>query len=211
MDASTKDAVQVVAWVVAIIGGLIAAFKALHETAENRRMRARELRWKKAQFAKEILDQLDQNKRFRDALTMLDWTGREFEISQGKIEEISWEDLSAALRTWHEPMSFTDKEVYIRDCFDELFDGMNMLEHYLRTELLSFQDVQFPMAYHITKLRERWSAVDAFLGHYGFQLALAFVNRFPEEVGAPANKPLQPPSGAKRTLPVASTDSAARG
>jgi hypothetical protein len=37
MDPLAKDIVQVAAWCVAIVGGLIAAFKAINETAENRR------------------------------------------------------------------------------------------------------------------------------------------------------------------------------
>jgi hypothetical protein len=179
MDPFTKDVVQVVAWVVAIVGGLIAAFKAINETAENRRQRDRELRWKKAQLARDILDKLLSNKRFRDALIMLDWTGREFEILPNQKQQIRWEDLPGALRAWTEPIEFDEKEVYIRDCFDELFDGMNLLEHYLRTDLLDFADIEFPMAYHVAQLRKQWDAVNTFVSHYGNRLARDFVARFP--------------------------------
>ncbi len=178
MDPFAKDVVQVAAWVVAIVGGLIAAFKAIHETRENRRQRLRELRWKKAELAREIIDKLHSNKRLRDALVMVDWTGREFEISPGERKEISWDDLPGALRPWEEPISFDEKEVYIRDCFDELFDGLNLLEHYLRTDLLDFEDVKFPMAYYIGKLKERGDAVRTFMNHYGNRQAKAFVERF---------------------------------
>ena len=44
------------------------------------------------------MDKLFGNSRFRDALVMLDWTGRKFEISSGQFEEIRWEDLAVALR-----------------------------------------------------------------------------------------------------------------
>ena len=138
MDPIFKDVVEVGAWCAAIIGGLVAAFRAISETAENRALRARELRWKKAQLAREILDRFHANRQFRDALIMLDWSGREFEISPSIREQVHWEELPIALRAWKEPTLFTEKEVYIRDCFDQLFDGFNLLEHYLQTRLLEF-------------------------------------------------------------------------
>jgi hypothetical protein len=196
MDPFTKDLVQMAAWTVAIIGGLIAAFKALDETRENRKQRLRELRWRKAELARDIIAKLYANRRFRDAFVMVDWSGREFEVSPGHLVEIRWDDLPSALRPWEEPISFDEKEVYIRDCFDELFDGLNLLEHYLRTGLLDFQDVEFPMAYYIGKLRERGEAVRTFMDHYGNRLAKAFVERFP---GVSAERPLQPTSGALTT------------
>jgi hypothetical protein len=174
----TKDIVQIGAWLAAIVGGLVAAFKAIHETGENRRLRQQELRWKKAQLAREILNNLKTNPRFHDALVMLDWSGREYEISSGIKEEVSWEELPGALRAWSEEIEFSDKEVYIRDCFDELFDGLNILEHYLRTDFLEFEDVNFPLAYYMGKLHERIAALDVYLTHYDFQLAAAFIQRY---------------------------------
>jgi hypothetical protein len=47
MNPIAKDLLQILALAVAIVGGLIAAFKALDETRENRRQRVRELRWKR--------------------------------------------------------------------------------------------------------------------------------------------------------------------
>lgn len=208
MDPFIKDVVQVAAWVVAIVGGLIAASKAIHETRENRRQRLRELRWKKAELAREIIDKLNSNKRLRDALVMVDWSGRDFEISPGRSAEIRWEDLPGALRPWKEPISFDEKEVYIRDCFDELFDGLNLLEHYLRTDLLDFEDVEFPMAYYMGQLKERGDAVGTFMNHYGNRLAKAFIERFPD---TPANRPLQPPSSAAPPGQFEGTVNAARG
>jgi hypothetical protein len=193
MNPIAKDVVQIIAWAVAIVGGLVAAFKALDETRENRRQRVRELRWKKAELAREILDKLFLSKRFHDAVTMVDWTGRDYEVAPSNVQEIKWEDLPGALRLWEEPISFDEKEVYIRDCFDELFDGLNLLEHYLRTDLLDFKDVEFPMAYYIGKIVERGDDVSAFMNHYGYRLAKAFIERFPKP---PANKSLQPTSGA---------------
>jgi len=196
MDPFKKDLVQVAAWMVAIVGGLVAAFKAIQETRENRRQRRRELRWKKAELARDIIAKLYTNKKLHDACIMVDWSGREFEVSPGRREEIRWEDLHGALRPWEEPISFDEKEVYIRDCFDELFDGLNLLEHYLRTDLLDFEDVEFPMAYSVGKLKERGDDTVTFMNHYGNRLAKAFLQRFPD---TQASKPLQPTIGPGST------------
>jgi hypothetical protein len=139
------------------------------------------LRWKKAQLAREIFDRFDANRRLTDAVTMLDWTGREFEILPGQRVEIRWEDLPDALRRWQPPISFDHKQVYIRDCFDELFYGMSQLEHSLRTGLLDFADLEFPMSYTVGKIRQQWlwAAVAVFLNEYDYDLASAFIKRFP--------------------------------
>jgi hypothetical protein len=194
-DPFLKDVIQASAWLVAIVGGLLAAFKGLRELAESRRVRIEELRWKKAQLARDVLAGFFNNPRFRDAVTMLDWTGREYEIAPGRTAIVLWGDLTQALRAQGHGVSFDTKEVHIRDSFDALFDAMELLEHYLRTGLLEFEDVNFPMAYHVARLREHSSATEPFMRRYGYDLALAFVNRFPEEATL-ANKPLQPTTGA---------------
>jgi len=191
MSPLAKDLVQIIAWVVAIVGGLVAAFKALDETRENRRQRVRELRWKKVELAREIIDKLYASKRFHDALTMVDWTGRDYEVAPNNVQQVVWEDLPSALRLWEEPIAFDEKEVYIRDCFDELFDGLNLLEHYLRTDLLDFNDVEFPMASYIGKIVERGDDVSRFMNHYGYRLAKAFIERFPKP---PTRLPQRSPS-----------------
>lgn len=112
---------------------------------------------------------------------MLDWSGRRYAINDEVADEVYWEDLPAALRVSGGPVpGFTAKEMYIRDCFDALFDSMNMLEHYLRTELLEFADVQFPLAYYVRLLNQRLPAatVDAYLNDYGFELASKFLRRY---------------------------------
>lgn len=184
MDTFTKDLLQAAAWGVAIVGGLIAAFKAIHETRESRHQRLRELRWRKAELARDIISSLFANVQLHNAFVMVDWSGRDFEIAPGRRETIYWEDLPGALRHWVEPVEFNDKEIYIRDCFDELFDGLNLLEHYLRTDLLEFEDVEFPMAYYIGQLKRRGDAVRVFMDHYGNGLARGFIHRFPDP---PAN------------------------
>jgi hypothetical protein len=83
-----------------------------------------------------------------------------------------WRALRVAPKT-----SFTIKEMYIRDCFDNFFAVMHTIEHYISTNLIVFEDVDFPFNYLAGKLSERVHVVEAFLKEYEYGRALAFLNR----------------------------------
>lgn len=173
-----KDLVQIFAWMAAIGTGIITAVKVIREMKEARRQRAEEMRWRKAELAKSILDKFESDNHIRDAMTMLDWSGREYETAKDIRKTIMWEDLAPALRIHDAQTRFTDKEVYIRDCFDGLFGAMELMEHYLRTKLLDFADVRFPMKYTVDKIRGYHDVVSKFLKEYGYELAPEFLARF---------------------------------
>ncbi|HSD52136.1 MAG TPA: hypothetical protein VLG48_12085 [Candidatus Methylomirabilis sp.] len=162
------------AWLVAIAGGLIAAFRALREARQARELRREELRWRKAELAREILSEFRQNPRVQSAETILDWTGRSFEVAPGKSETISWEEMRRALCTT-DVMNFSTMEAFVRDCFDSLFGA---LEHYLRTGLVQFEDVEFPLEYTVTKLRLLDEAAKSLVTTYGYDLVPSFIGRF---------------------------------
>ena len=48
MDPFWKDAVEMFFWLVASVGGVVAAFRGLHQMRLNRDQRAEELRWQRA-------------------------------------------------------------------------------------------------------------------------------------------------------------------
>jgi hypothetical protein len=171
------DLIQVLSWMAAIAAGIVAASKALRETRENRDLRREELRWRKAQLAREVLKDIRDNPAIRSAGLMLDWTGREFEILPGIRASITWPEMNHALRTQSNG-GFSDKEAFIRDCFDSLFDTLEQVEHYLRTGLIEFEDVSFPLEYYVAQLREREDVIYPFLAEYGYDLGKPFLERF---------------------------------
>lgn len=171
------DLIQVLSWMVAIAVGIVAASKALHEIRENRDLRREELRWRKAQLAREVLKGIRDNPAIRGAGLMLDWTGREFEILPGIRASITWPEMDHALRT-RSNGGFSDKEAFVRDCFDSLFDALEQVEHYLRTGLIEFEDVGFPLEYYVAQLRERGDVIYPFLTEYGYDLGKPFLERF---------------------------------
>jgi hypothetical protein len=178
MNTQIKDWVQVLSWGVAIIGGLIAAFKAIAEMRENREQRVRELRWKQATAAKEFFDEILADSRVNDALQMLDWSGRDYKIDEDTVATITSEDVWYALRTTN--LKFTEKETYIRDCFDRLLYSVERIEQSISIGLFNFEDVQYPLEYYARKLRsgKKREAFEGFLRSYGYVLAKRFFYRF---------------------------------
>lgn len=172
----TRELIQEFMWIVVSIGGLVAAFRGIHEVLLNRRQRQREHRWRQAEVAKTLLDEIWSNDASQAAMLMLDWTNREYEIEPGVTVRIVVEDVVGALRT--EDISFDLKEAYIRDCFDEFLDGLQRLEHYIDIDLIHFEDVEYPVAYYVEELTNLREPVERYLKKYDFTKTGAFLNRF---------------------------------
>src|SRR5688500_14065605 len=95
-----KDIFQVAAWIVAVIGGLIAAGKAISELRNSTQQKKRDLRWRQAEMAKQLLDELFGNLEARAALKMLDWDGLNYKTPDGgTTQPITHEIRRDSLRT----------------------------------------------------------------------------------------------------------------
>jgi hypothetical protein len=200
MDQNTKDVIDAISKIGSSLGLFVAIFvayfqvkknreerqtqlvkdraqreKELAEAINERQQRELELRWRKASLAREVLDKLWNDPYSADAMLMLDWSGRQYKIDEGITEEISEAETWRALRT--EPLDFNTKESYVRDCFDTFFGMMETTEHYLRINLLVFEDVEFPFNYFAGKLAKRGEVVELFLTKYEYRRAIAFLNR----------------------------------
>jgi hypothetical protein len=140
------------------------------QSERNRLQREEELRWKKAQLAKELLDELYSDPYASDAMLMLDWSGRQFRVKanrnqpDGEMMPISWPDVWAALRITE--LNFSDKEKFIRDCFDAFFGYMQSIAHYIAIDLIDPADVRHPFDYYISSLDRNAFVFDNFIDVY---------------------------------------------
>jgi hypothetical protein len=180
VDTQTKDWIQVISWIGALIGIAIAVLKYVSEQKQNRRQqelqldqRKLELRWKQAEAAKKMLDEMLTDQGAQAAMTMLDWDDLEFEIKPGVKANIWEKDYVSALRT--KDLDFSDKEAYIRSCFDNLFYYMAMMDHYINSGLVLLEDVVFPLDYYLAIMNRNRNAFHAFLEHYGQTRTLNFL------------------------------------
>lgn len=75
---------QEIVTLIGIIGGIIAAYKGLYEMRLATKQRHQELRWKRAQAAKEILRDVHNDKHAAGAVLMLDWNDGKHDYDIGK-------------------------------------------------------------------------------------------------------------------------------
>lgn len=175
--------ISLIATLVGIIGGLFALFRGIDEVRQSREIRQQEFRWKQADAAKELLEKLGQHYHSRDAMRMLDWSGRRYEDGNNRqTEPITTELVSQSLRT--HKLEFTPDEVYVRDCFESLLDKYDRIENYIRIGLISFDDIKFPVGYYVRLMAHNKPVFKAFMQTYGYELALALFDRFLEWKGA---------------------------
>ncbi len=180
INRQIMDGFQAAAWIVASVGGVIAASKAVVELRKATRQRAADMRWKQAEMAKTCIDELSKCCFAQCAMKMLDWSGRSFECGSRKTGPITAETRRRALRTEGAVFAPESDEQFIRDAFDELFDGFERLEHFIRIDLIRFEDVENAYAYYLdrpARPTER-PVAEKFLTEYNFGLALPFLDRF---------------------------------
>lgn len=175
---NTNQLIETITHIVAIIGGLIAAYKLITEMKQARIQRHMDLRWKQANAAREMLKEMLASPLVNDATIMLDWTGREFTITPNQKATITFEEIQNALRT--DNLIFTAKEVYIRDCADAFLFHVELIEQAIRNELIEFKDIKFPMEYYIAAMRKNdlYNAYTQFIKEYNYKNADRFLSRF---------------------------------
>lgn len=173
-----KDKIEIITQIIAIVGGLIAAYKIITEIKQSRIERHRDLRWKQSNSAHELLKEMLASKLVCDATVMIDWTGREFTLPSDNKKIIIFTEVEKALRT--DNLVFTEKEVYIRDCADAFLFHVELIEQAIRNELIEFRDIKFPMTYYVSALRKNnlYNAYLTFIKEYEYNNAERFLNRF---------------------------------
>lgn len=163
--------------IVALVAGILGLFKAIYEIRESRKLRAEELRWKRANSAKELLDDIHNHELEKSAVHMLDWCDgqAEYEIGPAQKAIISYADVLAALakNTAHSP---DPKDTFIRDCFDWFFYRVERIQHYISRGLIEFEDVRTVFRVYAKEIRRNWKIYDAFLTFHGYDLARQFLS-----------------------------------
>lgn len=164
--------------IVALMAGILGLFKAIYEIRESRKLRAEELRWKRANSAKELLDDIHNHELEKSAVHMLDWCDgqAEYEIAPGQKTIISYADVLAALAK-NSSESRESKDIYIRDCFDWFFYRVERIQHYINRGLIDFEDVRAIFTIYAKQITKDWKIYDAFLSFHEYDLARLFLLR----------------------------------
>ncbi len=169
---------QVGAWIVAIVGGLTAAGLGIWQAVQNREQRARELRWKQAQSAKELIDELFHENFSNFATLMLDSWARTYPVPQGGDITITWEEVLECLKVG----SFQSEDAksdFVRDCFDMLFYYLDRFEHLIQAGLTTFEDLRMPAQYYVDLMAEDKAVFVTYIEFCKYSNIWHFLDRFP--------------------------------
>jgi hypothetical protein len=146
-EKEKPNRLESVAKLVGIIGGLIAVFVGIYQLSQGAYQNARDLRWKQAELAREMVLKMMDDEGWK-AMEMMDWDdeGRDYEIN-GQKEKVNANAVYAALEK-HES---TDKDRYIIDRLDRTFFLVSQLQAAVRSDLVKLEDVRFPLSWYAAK------------------------------------------------------------
>lgn len=178
MSQLTKDRFEVASKLIAIIGGIVSAAVLLFTLQASVEQRTKEHRWNQAHLAMELIDGLMSDPRAFEALRMIDWESREYQIGGGKAQVITSAEVRDALDVRNNEQ-LTPSGVYIRESFDRLFHHMGKIERALRSDLVVAEDVRSPLlTYYAPILKARYgTVVHAYMKQLGMGDAEALLRR----------------------------------
>lgn len=182
------DLITLIGGIVAVVGGLIAAFKTIQELRQSRRQRYEELRWKQANIAKQLLDELFGHEYSENAVLMLDWNkGQRKYVVGNEFLIISYRDVLLALKK-EQSDSLSDKEMYIRECFDFFFYFVDRIKHYININLINFDDIKAPLKCYARKINDNREVYYSFMQAQEYKYA----EKLLKQLGNSGNKSLKP-------------------
>jgi hypothetical protein len=161
------------------VGGGVAAFSAIFQMRAGTRQRFAELRWKRANAAREILQEIHAHDRACHAVTMMDWSEgkHQYPVDDEHTCEISYQDVIGALSATQTECD-TATEIFIVDCFDWNFYYIGRVEHYIRSGLVDFEDVASVFRPYADKVAAHWDVYLPFMQKRQYELAIAFWRRY---------------------------------
>lgn len=162
---------------IGIIGGLIAAFTGIYQLWQGNVQSGRELRWKQAELAREMVNKMMADEGWK-AMEMMDWEdeGREYEIN-GQKQKVNVYAVYSAL----EKNESTDKDRHIIDRLDRTFFLVSQLESAVRSELVRVEDVKFPLSWYAAKrMCPRKQLFEAYMKENAAPETLQFFQRLDE-------------------------------
>ena len=99
------------------------------------------LKWKKLSEATKVRRDLVGNKKVLDAMNMLDnECNREFKTYEGLSFKISNNYIDIILDTLEKSGPLNEVEIYINDCFENLFDFFSDIYKYIDKKILEEED-----------------------------------------------------------------------
>lgn len=162
-------------WKVAAFGGIATALLGIWQAYEALKQRKKEHRWRKAELAKNLIDEIYDKEESHNALLLIDDLHKVIRKEGEKID-ISIEEVISALSNLEKESN--EKIDYIYTCFDILFYYFDRLEGFINIGLIDMEDVSYPAEYYIKQLSKNMDIHMNYINHIGYKRAGDFIRRF---------------------------------
>lgn len=173
---SVLDVIQTVTGTVAVIIGTIAATTAIYE-------RFQELRWKRSNAAKELIDDIHHHPLAAQAVHMLDWHDgqkpQKHTITENTVVQISYPQVLTALKLRKSECE-EECDIYIHDCFDWFFYFIDRIEHSIKRKLIRRNDVKAIFTPYVKIVSANWAVYEEFLSRHYYDQAKKFFQSYAE-------------------------------
>jgi hypothetical protein len=173
-----KDLWEVRSFQVAVFSAILTAFTGFLAAWWAVWVWWRDLRWKQAELARTLLDEIFDYGPSNDAWRMVD--GEEtYNEEKGNVYLINMDQVRRALpKPWNDDRGGPD--VYVRWCFDALLYYLERLEQSVKIKLVRIEDLTAPTSYYIALMANDKKLFQDYAELIRFRGAIAFMNRFPE-------------------------------
>lgn len=146
MTPETKNIVDVVLTVIAMLGAVGGFFKAVHEWRVSQK-------WKRAEHLDALIEHFESEPLLRVGCVLLDWTYRTITYD-GKAMKITNGDVLLALRRHIEDgvPEFEGNQALVRDCLDKMLGFFSRIETALASGLIDARPTRQHFGYWLCKL-----------------------------------------------------------
>jgi hypothetical protein len=132
-------------FLVAVVGGGFALTRWLHEISENRKLREKELLWKKKAALLDRITAFGDTPGAQNAMMMMSAPERDIPLYDSpdpkeRYVRVSWEEVAQAMMAEDAPLA--SKLSAIRDSFSDFFARLTHIELYRSAYLLDSQDIR---------------------------------------------------------------------
>ncbi|MFZ2889555.1 MAG: hypothetical protein WA010_03680 [Sulfuricurvum sp.] len=146
--------------------------KSLYEFRNSTKEKAKENRLKQLSTARDILDKMFSEVKSKNAMKMLDWDGRAYQDNTFS-HFITLDNVRLSMRV--DNLAFNEKEQFIRDCFEDFFDKLELIAHYINIGLINEEDVSVPLSYYAKIIMHDYDSFKPFLLTYGYEKANSLI------------------------------------
>ena len=158
-----------------------AALWALVQWYQSIRQRREELRWKRAEAAWRLMDEVFNDPQVAIAFDLVDGETSSIEVPGGGVEPVSAADIATALDPGN--VDGTPRARAIRDAFNCVLYSLDRLEGAIQSGYVLEEDVDAPTRYYARLLRGIGPGMRRYATEVGYDRALALILRLGRQPG----------------------------